>query len=158
MKDQQIVLAERPGTEEDPVDAYVLGDQIGFLLRGALQRHTSIFFTKMIEGVTQVQFAALAALYKQPFTQQELARAIMLDAATMNGVVGRLKERNYIVVEISEQDRRVRILTLTDEGRSLIRAAIPCSAAATANTLNVLPPSEAQTLIRLLKKIQPETN
>ena len=29
---------------------YVLDDQVGFLLRVALQRHTAIFTTRMIEG------------------------------------------------------------------------------------------------------------
>jgi len=41
---------------------YVLDDQVGYLLRVALQRHTAIFTTRMIEGLTQTQFAALAML------------------------------------------------------------------------------------------------
>ena len=48
-----------PGCQESH---YVLDDQVGFLLRVAMQRHTSIFTTRMIEGLTQTQFAALAKL------------------------------------------------------------------------------------------------
>src|ERR1019366_9147390 len=63
---------------------YVLDDQVGFLLRVALQRHTSIFMARMIEGLTQTQFAALAKLYEVgPCSQNHLGRLIYLDAATI---------------------------------------------------------------------------
>jgi hypothetical protein len=32
---------------------YVLDDQVGFLMRVAMQRHTSIFTARMIEGLTK---------------------------------------------------------------------------------------------------------
>ena len=70
---------------------YVLDEQVGFLLRVAMQRHTSIFTTRMIEGLTQTQFAALAKLYEVgPCSQNHLGRLIYLDAATIKGVVDRL--------------------------------------------------------------------
>ncbi len=42
---------------------YVLDDQVGFLLRVAMQRHTSIFMSQMTARLTQTQFAALAKLW-----------------------------------------------------------------------------------------------
>jgi hypothetical protein len=73
---------------------YVLDDQVGFLLRVALQRHTAIFTTRMIEGLTQTQFAALAKLHEVgPCSQNHLGRLIYLDAATIKGVVDRLGAR-----------------------------------------------------------------
>jgi hypothetical protein len=66
---------------------YVLDDQAGFLMRVAMQHHTSIFTSRMIEGLTQTQFAALAKLYEVgPCSQNHL----YLDAATIKGVVDRL--------------------------------------------------------------------
>ena len=41
---------------------YVLDEQVGFLMRVAMQRHTAIFMSRMIAGLTQMQFAALAKL------------------------------------------------------------------------------------------------
>ncbi len=35
---------------------YVLDEQPGFLLRVAMRRHTVIFGTRMVEGLTQTQF------------------------------------------------------------------------------------------------------
>jgi hypothetical protein len=42
-----------PAADAAEPGRYVLDDQVGFLLRVALQRHTSIFTTRMIEGMTQ---------------------------------------------------------------------------------------------------------
>ena len=56
---------------------YVLDEQVGFLLRVAMQRHTSIFTSRMIDGLTQTQFAALAKLYEVgPCSQNHLGRLI----------------------------------------------------------------------------------
>ena len=69
----------------------MLDEQVGFLMRVAMQRHTSIFMSRMIEGLTQTQFAALAKLYEVgPCSQNHLGRLIYLDAATIKGVVDRL--------------------------------------------------------------------
>src|ERR1039458_7512759 len=83
-----------PAADAAEPGRYVLDDQVGFLLRVALQRHTSIFTTRMIEGMTQTQFAALAKLHEVgPCSQNHLGRLIYLDAATIKGVVDRLGAR-----------------------------------------------------------------
>ena len=51
--------SRRPAAKSPP---YVLDDQIGFLLRVAMQRHTAIFMSQMADKLTQTQFAALAKL------------------------------------------------------------------------------------------------
>src|SRR5262249_58015488 len=71
---------------------YVLNDQVGFLLRVAMQRHTAIFTARMIEELTQTQFAALAKLLEAgPCSQNHLRRLIYLDAPTLKGVGARLR-------------------------------------------------------------------
>lgn len=68
----------------EPAAGYVLDQQVGFLMRVAMQRHTSIFTARMIEGLTQTQFAALAKLHEVgPCSQNHLGRLIYLDAATI---------------------------------------------------------------------------
>ena len=72
---------------------YRLDDQVGFLLRVAMQRHTSIFMSRIVKGLTQTQFAALAKLREVgPCSQNQLGRLIYLDAATTKGVVDRLDD------------------------------------------------------------------
>src|SRR5689334_25339504 len=97
---------------------YALDDQAGFLMRAAMQRHTSIFMSRMIEGLTQTQFAALAKLHEVgPCSQNHLGRLIFLDAATIKGVVDRLHLRNFVTALSDPKDRRRRAVTLTERGR-----------------------------------------
>ena len=91
LRQEKLKVVAQPDISED---RYVLDDQVGFLMRIAMQRHTSIFTSRMIEGLTQTQFAALAKLYEVgPCSQNHLGRLIYLDAATIKGVVDRLHLR-----------------------------------------------------------------
>src|SRR6188472_223607 len=116
---------------------YVLDEQIGFLLRVAMQRHTSIFTSQMIEGLTQTQFASLAKLYEVgPCSQNHLGRLIYLDAATIKGVVDRLSARGFVTALNDPNDRRRRAVTLTEQGRKVTEAAIKVATKITADTLS----------------------
>ena len=89
--------------------SYALDEQIGFLLRIAMQRHTAIFTARMIEGLTQTQFAALAKLYEAgTCSQNQLGRLIYLDAATIKGVVDRLSAHGLVSALGDPIDRRRR--------------------------------------------------
>lgn len=88
---------------------YLLDEQIGFLLRVAMQRHTAIFMSRMIEALTQTQFAALSKLHEVgPCSQNHLGRLICLDAATIKGVVDRLSLRGFVTALSDPKDRRRR--------------------------------------------------
>ena len=134
--------------------SYVLDEQAGFLMRVAMQRHTSIFMSEMTDKLTQTQFAALARLLEVgPCSQNHLGRLIYLDAATIKGVVDRLKLRRLITTQDDPNDRRRRAITLTEKGRNVAKAAIECAAKITATTLTPLSPDEQETIVRLLKKL-----
>ena len=133
---------------------YMLDDQIGFLLRVAMQRHTSIFTTRMIEGLTQTQVAALAKLHEAgPCSQNQLGRLIYLDAATIKGVVDRLGARGFVTALNDPKDRRRRAVALTDRGRQVTQAAQLVAAEITAATLAALTEEEQRLVTRLLKKL-----
>jgi DNA-binding MarR family transcriptional regulator len=132
---------------------YVLDDQVGFMLRVALQRHTSIFTTRMIEGLTQTQFAALAKLAEVgPCSQNHLGRLIYLNAATIKGVVDRLGARGFLTALNDPNDRR-RALALTDRGRQVTEPAMLVAAEITAITFAAFSGDEQRTVTRLLKKL-----
>ena len=134
---------------------YVLNEQIGFLLRVAMQRHTSIFMSHMVEGLTQTQFAALAKLFEAgPCSQNHLGRLIYLDAATIKGVVDRLLARGFVTTGHDPQDRRRRAVMLTPSGRRVTEAAIAIAAEITVQTLAPLSVEEQRAVVRLLKKLE----
>jgi MarR family transcriptional regulator, lower aerobic nicotinate degradation pathway regulator len=133
---------------------YVLDDQVGFLMRIAMQRHTALFSARMVGGLTQTQFAALAKLYEVgPCSQNQLGRLIYLDAATIKGVVDRLGARGFLTALADPQDRRRRAVALTGRGRLVTEAAEQVAADITAATLKPLSAEEQRQVTRLLKKL-----
>src|SRR6478609_1112756 len=148
---EKLKVVTQPDISED---RYVLDDQVGFLMRIAMQRHTSIFTSRMIEGLTQTQFAALAKLFEVgPCSQNYLGRLIYLDAATIKGVVDRLHARGFVTALSDPKDRRRRAVALTERGRQATEAAIKVAAEITAATLTPLTPDEQRAIGRLLKKL-----
>jgi len=143
-------------TQADPSEQgrYVLDDQAGFLMRIAMQHHTSIFTSRMIEGLTQTQFAALAKLFEVgPCSQNYLGRLIYLDAATIKGVVDRLHLRGFVTALNDPKDRRRRAVALTDRGRQVTEAAMLVAAEITAATLAPLTADEQRQIAKLLRKL-----
>jgi DNA-binding MarR family transcriptional regulator len=133
---------------------YILDEQIGFLMRVATQRHTSIFTARMIEGLTQTQFAALSKLQEVgPCSQNHLGRLIYLDAATIKGVVDRLVARGFVTALNDQIDRRRRAVALTERGRGVTQAAMLVAAEITAATLAPLTEDERRIVAKLLKKL-----
>lgn len=73
--------------------------------------------------VTPVQSHALLYLSKhsdEDITQRDLERALRLKPSTINGVVERLLEKEYITRCPSPRDGRCRLLRLTDAGQQLV--------------------------------------
>lgn len=137
-----------------PQARYILNDQIGFQLRVATQRHNAIFMSRMVGGLTQTQFSALAKLYEVgPCSQNQLGRLIYVDAATIKGVVDRLHGRGLVMTSSDSQDRRRRAVVLTDAGRKATEAALHVSVEIGAVTLAPLTADEQRKLAGLLKKI-----
>jgi MarR family transcriptional regulator, lower aerobic nicotinate degradation pathway regulator len=133
---------------------YRLDDQVGFLLRVAMQRHTAIFMSRIIKGLTQTQFAALAKLREVgPCSQNQLGRLIYLDAATTKGVVDRLEARGFVTARPDTRDRRRRAIALTDKGRAAADAAVKVARQITRQTLVPLTAAEQRSVIRLLRKL-----
>ncbi|MGE0060827.1 MAG: MarR family winged helix-turn-helix transcriptional regulator [Xanthobacteraceae bacterium] len=133
---------------------YVLDAQIGFLLRVTMQRHTSIFMSQMVEGLTQTQFAALAKLYEVgPCSQNHLGRLIYLDAATIKGVVDRLSLRGFVTAANDPNDRRRRAVELTKRGQQVTEQAMQVAARITADTLAPLTADERRQVLALLDRL-----
>lgn len=134
--------------------AYVLDEQVGFLLRKAQQRHLGLFAEAMIAGLTAPQFATLAKLAEVgPCSQNALGRQTAMDNSTFNGVVRRLRERGLIEKRPSPDDNRMHLVALTAEGADLIARAQPVAHEITRQTLAPLGAAEQATLLRLLRKL-----
>jgi MarR family transcriptional regulator, lower aerobic nicotinate degradation pathway regulator len=137
----------------DDAGEYRLQEQVGFILRKAHQRHVAIFAAH-IADLTPPQFAALAKLCDVGQTSQnQLGALIAMDAATIKGVIDRLKARGLVEVGKHEVDKRRLMVGLTNEGRAAIERLIPPAEQITAETLAPLSPREIATFLKLLAKI-----
>jgi MarR family transcriptional regulator, lower aerobic nicotinate degradation pathway regulator len=142
------------GIAPAPADeAYRLDEQVGFALRRASQRHIAIF-ARHIGELTPPQFATLAMLAQTgPTSQNQLGTLVAMDAATVKGVIDRLKARGLVAVVRHEEDRRRLVVSLTDEGGELVDRLLPLARRITRETVAPLSPREVETLMRLLSKI-----
>jgi len=147
---EQTSRAHKDGRPE-----YVLEDQAGHLLRRAHQRHTAIFQATIGDDqLTPLQFAALMKLADVGETSQNLlGRLTAMDAATMQGVIKRLTARGLIERRPDDVDRRRLMLTLSKDGRKLLRDLSERGAAITDQTLDPLSAAERETFLRLLKRL-----
>lgn len=102
-------------------------------------------------GITPVQFAALQAVHNVPGTDQRtLARTIGFDTSTIAGVIDRLEARGLTLRSASAQDRRVRLLTLTEAGQQLLADVTPSMLRAQERILAPLPEQERGEFMRML--------
>ena len=106
-------------------DSYHLQEQVGFILRKASQRHIAIF-ARHIDDLTPPQFAALAKLAEVgEASQNQLGALVAMDAATIKGVIDRLKARGLVLLSEHKEDRRRLVVSLSAEGRRLSARTIP---------------------------------
>jgi DNA-binding MarR family transcriptional regulator len=139
--------------EAEPEEGYRLQEQIGFVLRKAHQRHVAIFAGR-IDDLTPPQFATLAKLADVGETSQnQLGSLVAMDAATVKGVIDRLKARGLVELTRHDVDKRRLLVSLTQEGRETIERLIPLAQQITAETLAPLSQKEAATLLKLLARI-----
>ncbi|WP_102224221.1 MarR family winged helix-turn-helix transcriptional regulator [Acidimangrovimonas sediminis] len=132
---------------------YTLDTQVGFLLRRATQRHLAIFAGR-IPDLTATQFAALAKLCEAgPQSQNALGRLTAMDAATIKGVVDRLRAKGLVAARRDPDDQRRITLAPTPEGRAAFDASVGAAHAITAETLAPLTEAERKTFLDLLIRL-----
>lgn len=134
--------------------AYLLDDQVGFILRKANQLHASIFSNLIPNDLTPTKFSALAKLYELgSLSQNELGRFIAMDAANIKGVIDRLKNLNLVRTRKDPGDARRHLIDLTPLGKVVIERSIPKASLITEKTLSPLSKEEQVIFLTLLKKI-----
>ncbi|EPX78722.1 MarR family winged helix-turn-helix transcriptional regulator [Salipiger mucosus] len=133
---------------------YLLDEQIGFLLRKAYQRNSTIFSELVPGKLTPTQFSVMHRLAEDgPMSQNRLGRTVAMDGATTKGVVDRLIARGFLSTAADPDDRRRHLVSLTAAGVALIDEATEAAARVSAETLAPLRDREKDTLLRLLTKI-----
>jgi DNA-binding MarR family transcriptional regulator len=142
-------------SRETPPAGYVLGDQVGHLLRRANQRHLALFQGIFGEGEpTAMQFATLVVLGREgPLSQNLLGRLLAMDPPTVKGVVARLMARGLVTRERDATDSRRLLVALTPAAQAKLPGLLEKAQAVTAATLAPLSREEAARLVALLRRL-----
>ncbi|SAK65504.1 MarR family winged helix-turn-helix transcriptional regulator [Caballeronia ptereochthonis] len=136
-------------------DRYEVSEQIGHLLRKAYQRHLAIFSQTIGDPqLTAVQFAVLSASLRMgPSSMSDLGKATAIDAATVRGIIERLKGRKLIELKTNPADRRKTTVELTSEGRELVERTTPAAQRVSESTMSDLNEVERVAALMLLRKL-----
>lgn len=126
-----------------------------------LQQIAVAVFLQETEGhaITPVQYAALQTVADQPgIDQRTLAGAIAFDTSTIASVVDRLEARGLLLRSTSPDDKRVRLLTLTAAGDSVLAAVAPGMLRAQERMLAPLPKPQRAEFLHMLRTLVDANN
>jgi DNA-binding MarR family transcriptional regulator len=124
-------------------------DQVAARLRLALVRTARRLRQEAGAGLSPSQTAALSSIDRHgPLTPSELADHERVQRPTVARLLGRLEEDGLVVRAADPDDRRSSLITLSDEGRTLLNAVRTAKDAYLARRLQGLDDDELATLDR----------
>jgi len=144
----------RPG--KNPGKPYAdLWSHPGFLVRRMHQIHLGLFLEECRDcEITPIQFAILTVLYSGDAVDQiTLSSSVGIDRTSGADVIRRLHRRNLLERVPSRQDRRAKLVHITDEGRTFVRRVQPRMEQAQERFIGPLTPAEQAQFIKLAEKI-----
>jgi DNA-binding MarR family transcriptional regulator len=100
------------------------------------------------------QYSILAKLRRVgPKPLQDLAALVVMDRSTLGHLLRPLEKRGLVTLDVSEEDRRSRIIALTPAGTALMKQAHPLWAKAERRFERVFGPDAALGLRTVLKRV-----
>ncbi len=130
-------------------------DCIVFLLAKAYQKAHGQFKKRLAEyGLTPIQVLVIEALRdEEGVSAGELGKKVVLDSATLSGVLDRLSEKGWIVKETDSVDRRSLRIFLGDTAKGLAEPIAEQRQMANDDIMERLSIEEKVLLKRLLKDL-----
>lgn len=144
---------------EHPDSYETLWDRPGFLVRRLHQIHVAMFHEECSNfSITPVQFGLLTILDgKSPLDQVTLAAEVGIDRTNVADVVTRLESRGLVERRANQSDRRIRLVSITDDGRAFRQQVHKCMETAQERFLSPLQEEDRRLFMRLLRYLV-ETN
>ncbi len=122
------------------------------LLHRALQLALDVYGEEVESGLTQRQYAVLAAVAEdEGLTQTDLVRATGIDRSTLADMIARMIDKGYLGRERSALDARAKTVRLTDKGRDALESTHPRVADADARIMGHLTAGKRDAFITALR-------
>ena len=131
-------------------------DCIIFQLAKAYQKAHGLFKKRLLPyGLTPIQHLILEALWLEDgISQKDIGMRLVLDRATLSGVLDRMASGGWITKEQDPEDKRTLRICLTDKGKDLTPSLAGERNQANEELLSSLNLEEKVLLKRLLRDIQ----
>ena len=129
--------------------------QPGHLIRRAQQIAVAIFIEECAAfDLTPVQYAAMVAIQEnEGIDATRLSAQIAFDRSTLGNVLERLEARGFVERYASPDDRRIKLLKLTVQGRDVTDRAEAAVRNAQDRMLAPLSPKDRRVLLDLLAQL-----
>lgn len=106
-------------------------------------------------GLTMTEFSVLATLHRGgPIPLGELSQRILLTGASTTYTVKKLEQRGLLARRAKQEDQRVILGSITDEGRKLMQRLLPLHAKDLSRAMRALTVEERQAATALLLRMQ----
>ena len=127
----------------------------GHLFRRMQQVAVAIFFEECAGfDITPVQYAALVAIRARPgIDATRLSSLVAFDRSTVGSVLERLEGKGLIIRKPSPDDRRIKLLEITQQAEELLEAVEPAVARAQERMLEPLGRAERGRLLEQLTRL-----
>ncbi len=152
---QKVKQSNNPASFAEEWHGKPLQERPGFLIRRLHQIHVALFMEECAdENITPVQYSILSALDHMGTAEQiALSRAVGLDTTNVADVLARLERQRLVRRRVSQQDKRMKVVSLTDAGRALLKRIDGRAARAHERTLAPLKPKERERFLRDLAQL-----
>ena len=144
-------------SKSDYKEMMKLENQLCFPLYAAARRVTGLYTPELKKlGLTYTQYLVFLVLWeKDGIPVGEICEKLMLDNGTVSPLLKKMEQAGYITRSRSEEDDRVVVIALTEQGRKMQEQAkdIPGAVGGCIN----LPPEKAQALYKLLYELLGKT-
>ena len=118
----------------------------------ALREHAERHIESLGLGLSD--FGVLESLlHKGPLPVNTIGGMLQLTSGSITAAIDRLESKGFVQRNCGVEDRRTRMVHLTDAGRRLIEGAFRTHEEAMERATSVLDPQERARLIELLKKL-----
>ena len=132
-------------------------EMAGHLIRRLHQQSTQVFLARTQAAgfdLTPVQYAALVAIRENPgIDATRLSALIAFDRSTLGNVLERLEARGLIARYSAPEDKRIKLLKLSPQGRTLVKRAESAVERTQDRILAPLQPQDRKTLLKLLGQL-----
>ncbi|RDU37704.1 MarR family transcriptional regulator [Neobacillus piezotolerans] len=124
------------------------------LMKTAKGIHEKIREQMLKSNLNVTEFSVLEVLYqKGTLTIQQICQNVLISSGSMTYVIDKLEKRGLLKRSACPNDRRAIHVSITDEGLNIMDMIMPKYLDMVDGLFEVLNPEEAETFLKLLKKV-----